>query len=121
MPNFNNVNVNIKITGQQAMRLMSMLVMNELGFEDKRAKMSREAILEDDLKEINEAIDLCGFLIDRIDKEITNSCNEEYKSLKESMPEELLKKYEDWWEEQCKAKLKIMLDALKYKAKKSCD
>lgn len=91
--NFDDINVNIEMTARQAMRLMTILILSELSFEEQRAELSKNVILKDDLNEINEIIELCKFLMNEIDKKIINSidkCSErERKERLKSLVEEI--------------------------------
>lgn len=73
---FNNYNVNIKLPADKAMRLMSILVLCQISFEEQRSKICQDALLKEDLEGLNEVIDLCKFAMEEIDKAIINSIDE---------------------------------------------
>lgn len=76
MMDFNNFNVNIKLPVEKATKLMALLTICQLRFEEERAQMSRDAILKEDMEELNEVIATCKFFMMKIDHAIINSIDE---------------------------------------------
>lgn len=66
-------NVNIELPMPTAMRLMSILILCQLDFEEQRTKRSKDSLLKEDLNELNEIIDICKFVMEAIDKSIIDS------------------------------------------------
>lgn len=69
----NGYNVNIELPMPKAMRLMSLLILFRLEFEEQQVEMSKDTLLKDDLNELNELIDICKFVMKAIDKSINDS------------------------------------------------
>lgn len=76
MMDFNNFNVNIKLPAEKAMKLMAILSLCQLNFEEKRENRSKDAILKEDMEELNEVITMCKFVMMKIDQAIINSIDE---------------------------------------------
>lgn len=73
---FNNFNVNIKLPAEKAMKLMAILSLCQLNFEEERENRSKDAILKEDMEELNEVITMCKFVMMKIDQAIINSIDE---------------------------------------------
>ena len=78
MMDFNNFNVNIKLPAEKAMKLMAILTLCQLSFEEERANMRKDAILneDEDMKQLNEVIEMCEFVMLKIDQALINSIDE---------------------------------------------
>lgn len=78
MMDFNNFNVNIKLPAEKAMKLMTILTLCQLSFEEERANMRKDAILkeDEDIKQLNEVIEMCEFVMLKIDQALINSFDE---------------------------------------------
>lgn len=76
MMDFNNFNVNIKLPAEKAMKLMAILSLCQLNFEEERENRSKDAILKEDMEELNEVITMCKFVMMKIDQAIINSIDE---------------------------------------------
>lgn len=76
MMDFNNFNVNIKLPAEKAMKLMAILSLCQLKFEEERENRSKDAILKEDMEELNEVITMCKFVMMKIDQAIINSIDE---------------------------------------------
>lgn len=76
MMDFNNFNVNIKLPAEKAMKLMAILSLCQLNFEKERENRSKDAILKEDMEELNEVITMCKFVMMKIDQAIINSIDE---------------------------------------------
>lgn len=99
MMDFNNFNVNIKLPAEKAMKLMGILTLCQLSFEEERANMSKDAILKEDMEQLNEVIEMCKFVMLKIDQAIINSideiskkdCEERLRSILEEIKSKLEK------------------------------
>lgn len=72
----NNVDVNIKLPAEKAMKLMAILTICQLNVEEERANSSKDAILKEDLEQLNEVIEICKSVMLKIDEAIINTIDE---------------------------------------------
>lgn len=76
MMDLNNIDVNIKLPAEKAMKLMAILTIFQLNFEEERANSSKDAILKEDLEQLNEVIEICKSVMLKIDEAIINTIDE---------------------------------------------
>lgn len=78
MMDLNNIDVNIKLPAEKAMKLMAILTICQLNFEfeEERANSSKDAILKEDLEKLNEVIEICKSVMLKIDEAIINTIDE---------------------------------------------
>lgn len=76
MMDLNNIDVKIKLPAEKAMKLMAILTICQLNFEEERANSSKDAILKEDLEQLNEVIEICKSVMLKIDEAIINTIDE---------------------------------------------
>lgn len=76
MMDLNNIDVNIKLQAEKAMKLMAILTICQLNVEEERANSSKDAILKEDLEQLNEVIEICKSVMLKIDEAIINTIDE---------------------------------------------
>lgn len=78
MMDLNNIDVNIKLPAEKAKKLMAILTLFQLSFEEERANMRKDAILneDEDMKRLNEVIEICKSVMLKIDEAIINTIDE---------------------------------------------
>lgn len=76
MMDLNNIDVNIKLPAEKAMKLMAILTICQLNVEEERANSSKDAILKEDLEQLNEVIEICKSVMLKIDEAIINTIDE---------------------------------------------